>query len=486
MAERRPVFGGWAARRGLPPMVQRHPVAARPIESASYRLLILVGRPLWAYRTEAAAAALVLLGWCLLARVLPGWAALLLIVLTVAGALAAPVIRRRALGTLGRGRLLRGWESAARHAGLATLNDRIPKVRRVEQIPAGELLRVRVADGGRVSELEDAAEVLAAMLEVREVKVTRDRANARYASVAVIRRDPLAVDAPRPWPLAAAPRLSLWDPIPVGVDEQGRPVTVRLVERNLLLGGEPGAGKSVAQSLLTAAAALDPDAELVLLDGKQVELAPWAPCALRVVGPDVAAAVAVLDELRVEMDARYEVLLHERRRKVSSGDGLSLRLVVIDELAFYLSIGERKEITAFATGLRDLVSRGRAAGIIVVAATQKPAHDIVPTGVRDLFAFRWALRCTTPQASDTILGSGWASLGYSAADVDAAARGVGYLLAEGGEPTRLRSYHLDDAALGELAARAAALRASTGSGAEQPAQASPMPASLSAVSGTER
>jgi DNA segregation ATPase FtsK/SpoIIIE, S-DNA-T family len=263
-------------------------------------------------------------------------------------------------------------------------------------------------------------------------------------------------------------------------------VTVRLVERNLLLGGEPGAGKSVAQSLLTAAAALDPEAELVLLDGKQVELAPWAACALRVVGPDVAQAVAVLDELRVEMDARYEVLLQERRRKVSPGDGLPLRLVVIDELAFYLSIGERKEITAFATGLRDLVSRGRAAGIIVVAATQKPAHDIVPTGVRDLFAFRWALRCTTPQASDTILGSGWASLGFSAADVDAAAKGVGYLLAEGGEPTRLRSYHLDDAALSELATRAAALRAGTVSGADKPVQASAMPAGLSAVSGTER
>lgn len=101
----------------------------------------------------------------------------------------------------------------------------------------------------------------------------------------------------------------------------------------------------------------------------------------------------------METDARYAVLLHERRRKVSPTDGLPLRLVVIDELAFYLSIGERKEIAAFATGLRDLVSRGRAAGIIVVAATQEPAHDIVPTGVRDLFAFRWALRGAIQRAA---------------------------------------------------------------------------------------
>src|SRR6266576_1433860 len=43
-----------------------------------------------------------------------------------------------------------------------------------------------------------------------------------------------------------APAVSLWKPIPVGVAEDGTQVTVSLVERNLLLGGEPGGGKSVA------------------------------------------------------------------------------------------------------------------------------------------------------------------------------------------------------------------------------------------------
>lgn len=63
-----------------------------------------------------------------------------------------------------------------------------------------------------------------------------------------------------------AERLSLWEPIPVGVDEHARPVTISLVERNLLLSGEPGAGKSVAQSMLIATAALDPQVDLWLLD----------------------------------------------------------------------------------------------------------------------------------------------------------------------------------------------------------------------------
>jgi hypothetical protein len=67
-------------------------------------------------------------------------------------------------------------------------------------------------------------------------------------------------------------------------------------------------------------------------------------------------------------------------------------------------------------------------------------------------------RCATPQASDTILGSGWASEGYSASSVDPAARGVGLLLQEGGVPVRLRSCWLDDLDLAELARRAEGLR----------------------------
>ena len=69
--------------------------------------------------------------------------------------------------------------------------------------------------------------------------------------------------------------------------------------------------------------------------------------------------------------------------------------------------------------------------MVTVATTQKPSADVVPTYLRDLFGFRWALRCSTPQASDTILGSGWASEGYSAAAIDPATRGCGAAVAGG-------------------------------------------------------
>ena len=134
-------------------------------------------------------------------------------------------------------------------------------------------------------------------------------------------------------------------------------------------------------------------------------------------------------------------------------------MVEIDELAFFCNGPDRAANKAFTELARDLVGRGRAAGYIVKAATQKPSGDTIPTYLRDLFAVRWAFRCSTSDASDTILGKGWAKGGYSADTIDVAHRGVGYLLHEGGRPVRLRTFYLADLDLYALAAHAELLRA---------------------------
>jgi hypothetical protein len=305
-------------------------------------------------------------------------------------------------------------------------------------------LLVRLPAGSSTASLVEAAEEVAVILDVREVRVGRDPDHASLARVTVVRRDPLHAAPPLSWPWLEAPQCSLWQPVPVGVDEDGQWVSVLLPERNVLLGGEPGAGKSGALALLLAAAALDPTVKLILFDGKLVELACWAGIADRSVGPDLHEAVEVLAEVQPELDRRLLTLLANRRRKITPALGLPLLVVVVDELAFYVAGLDRKLSAEFAGRLRDLVARGRAAGVIVLAATQKPVAEVIPTSLRDLFGFRWALRCLTPQASDTVLGAGWASLGHTASAVDAADRGVGLLLAEGGMPVRLRACWLDD------------------------------------------
>jgi hypothetical protein len=415
---------------------------------------------LWAYSTAAGAAGV--------------WPVRAVGLLLVAGGLGWPVSRRLVARRFAHARVRRRFLAGARRVRLVTADDLVPFVGRVRDVPAGERLSLRLPPGCTAGRVTDAAEALAVCLRVREVRVQRCEDDASRTELTVVRRDPLAGAVALPWPWAEAKRVSLWQPVPVGVDENGEPVTVELAERNVLFGGEPGAGKSAAQSQLVAAAALDPDTDLYLIDGKQVELAPWVRCGAGSVGPDVEAANALLAELQVEMDARYAVLLGEGRRKVTPADSTRLVVVVVDELAFYTTgAADRagKQARAeFAERLRDLVARGRAAGIVVLAATQKPSADVVPTFLRDLFGFRWALRCSTPQASDTILGQGWASAGYSATDVPGTARGVGYLLAEGGRPVRLKSHYLDDAAVAEIAERAAQLRRGRG-GPARPAEA---------------
>ncbi len=256
------------------------------------------------------------------------------------------------------------------------------------------------------------------------------------------------------------PDLSIWDPVHLGVDERGRPVLVSLAGRHLIAAGEPGAGKSVALNLIVAHAALSLDCRLILIDGKQVELGLWRACAQAFIGPNIAQAIELLRHLQTTMDTRYEILLETGRRQITRTGGVPVVLVVFDELAYFsATVGEAKQQREFVGLVRDLVARGRAAGIIVVAATQRPSADIIPTSLRDLFGYRWAFRCTTDASSDVILGHGWANQGYSATDIDPTCRGVGWLIAEGGIPRRMKTAYLSDEQATAIAGHAARLRA---------------------------
>jgi hypothetical protein len=414
----------------------------------------------WSYRVELAMfAPTVALAWLLGGTY--GWGAAVLV--AIADYLVVkfcPPINRWYTRVLHRARLRRHWRRATTAIGLEAYGPG-PRIRSIQEIPAGDQLTIRVAYGTSVSDLEHDAERLAACLGVREIRVSQDPTNAQHARVVLVRRDSLADLSAMPWPHASAERLSLWDPIPFGVDENGRTLALDLVERNLLIGGEPGAGKSVALSLIAATGAMDVSCRLWLLDGKVVELACWRHSAEHLASTHIEDANEVLRRLRDVVEDRYRDLLAAGLRKIDPASGLPLHLLVCDELAFYVTHPDKKARQEFVSLLRDIVSRGRAAGVIVCAATQKPGSEVVPTSLRDLFGFRLALRCNTPQASDTILGQGWASKeagSYDASKIPGGQRGTGYLLAEDDRPRKLRTFHLDDQAMRQLADRAAELR----------------------------
>ncbi len=257
----------------------------------------------------------------------------------------------------------------------------------------------------------------------------------------------------RPGGPAFPSRTSIYDPIRLGIDENAASVDVTLIYRNMLLAGEPGSGKSGGLNRITAHAALAHDCRLWLMDGKRVELGLWRRAAERFVGPDLDDAIDALGALQTEMDHRYDLLDAAGLRKITPADGHAAIMLVIDELAYYsATAGDRKQRDHFSILLRDIVARGRAAGIIAVAATQRPSHDIIPVSLRDLFGYRLAFRCTTETSSDIILGHGWHTRGYDASTIDPDDRGVGWLLAEGGIPRRMRCTWLTDADIAAVVA----------------------------------
>ncbi|MCT9142424.1 DNA translocase FtsK [Streptomyces violarus] len=267
-------------------------------------------------------------------------------------------------------------------------------------------------------------------------------------------------------PLLKAKTLNFWEAIPVGIDVRGDVVKVKFVERSILVGGEPGAGKSVSCFSYLLAACLDPRVELWLADGKGGgDLIDFEEMAYEFeADADPEEFLKMLGRLRAEMSRRYAVLRKLRRKKLTEeiADEYDMPQIMlhVDELAFYVSDEEfGKKITA---ALRDIVARGRAAGIVTSVATQRPSSDVVKTSLRDLLSIRWALRCTTPQASNTILGDGQAGRGFSASTIDAAMRGAGFLYSEGSNPIMLRSNFLEDEEVEAIARLATELRRAAG------------------------
>ncbi|MGC9156398.1 MAG: FtsK/SpoIIIE domain-containing protein, partial [Ferrimicrobium sp.] len=135
-----------------------------------------------------------------------------------------------------------------------------------------------------------------------------------------------------------------------------------------------------------------------------------------------------------------------------------LLFLIIDELPVLLNDPDKGAAKEFGVILQNIIAVGRAAGTVVVLAAQKPSADAVPTVTRDLIDYRLAFRSTTRDASDIILGSGQATLGFSASDIDPSLRGVAYLRGEGPEPRLVRCYYLDDASIASRLQRAKLFR----------------------------
>jgi hypothetical protein len=272
-------------------------------------------------------------------------------------------------------------------------------------------------------------------------------------------------------PLMEAERVNFWREIEMGVSLRGGPVAVCWVERSGLFGGEPGAGKSAAANNVLLAAALDPTVRLYLADGKAgADLTPFEHiAAMYDTDGDPEVLLEILRHIwHVEIPQRRALAREHGSRKLTEEMAqkdarVYLALLFLDEWGSYLASADKDTAKEIDRLLRLIVQQGRALGIITLTATQKPDSDSVPTGIRDILSIKWAMRCLTPQASDTILGQGRAAAGHNAQVILKSQRGVGILMSgESAEPELVRGHYYSDAEVDTLTARAYELRAAAG------------------------
>jgi hypothetical protein len=281
---------------------------------------------------------------------------------------------------------------------------------------------------------------------------------------------PFSGEAPA-GPLLTMERVNLWRPIPMGVGLRGNDVEVSWVERSGIFGGEPGSGKSAAANELLLAAALDPTVSLYLADGKGgADVTPFEPvAAMTDTDGEPMRLLEILQHIWDEEIPQRRALAKEHgSRKLTEAMAavdprVRLAVLFVDEWSSYGAAAPPKVREEMERLLRLIVQQGRALGVITLAATQKPDGDSVPTGIRDILSIKWAMRCLTPQASDTILGQGYAAAGHNAQTILKSQRGVGILLSgESAEPELVRGHYYDDEQVAAILQRAYRLREEAG------------------------
>lgn len=276
---------------------------------------------------------------------------------------------------------------------------------------------------------------------------------------------------PHKGPLLTADKVNLWAPVPMAVSERGDVTAVEWFEKTALFGGEPGSGKSAAANNPLLSAALDVTADLYLADGKGgFDLSPFEPITQMIdTDGDPERLLAILRHVWEEvLPGLKQTVKDHRVRKFSEAlaakdKRVRFTILYIDEWASYMAAATQEQQKELDRLLRLITQQGRAYAVIVIAATQKPDSTAVPTGIRDILSTRWAGRCMTPEASDTILGKGRSSAGYNAQRIMKSQRGVGYLqTGETSEPTLTQSYFYTDDEVEAILRRAYDLRAAAG------------------------
>ena len=223
------------------------------------------------------------------------------------------------------------------------------------------------------------------------------------------------------------------DPLSFGIgkDISGQVVVGELGKMpHLLIAGQTGSGKSVMINTLLCSLLYrnsPSDMKLILVDPKQVEMAPYAdiPHLLTPVINEPEKTISALKWAVNEMERRYKLLagekirnikeynkrLQSRAKKIAIADengnvqehedgSMPYIVIVVDEMSDLMMMAKKDVETLIVR----LAQKSRAVGIHLVLATQRPSVNVITGLIKANVPARIAFTVATQVDSMTILG----------------------------------------------------------------------------------
>ena len=199
-------------------------------------------------------------------------------------------------------------------------------------------------------------------------------------------------------------------PIILGREVHGTPLIADLTEfPHLLIAGSTGSGKSVQiNTIIESIVMYQPPTrvQLILIDPKKVELDTYNgyPHLRMPIVTNVEEAAAVLQNICLEMDKRYELFVKHKVRNIlqynkSAEEYLPYLVVIVEEYAD-LMILAREEVE---DAMQRLTQLARAAGIHLITGTQRPSTDIVTGTIKANLPTRMAFAMKSPHDYRTVM-----------------------------------------------------------------------------------
>ncbi len=223
------------------------------------------------------------------------------------------------------------------------------------------------------------------------------------------------------WSLHSEETQKMQLPIPLGLDSRGNKSALDLVEMpHILCAGSTGSGKSVFESSIICSLAYSkPSDELqfYLVDTKKVDLPLFKSLPhVRCVADDLEKFHNMMSEVMLETRRRLNLLQGASCRKIQDYHKLGYKLpymvVIMDEFGDLMELdhsakkaGLYEDTPTVSSWIKQAVQIGRAAGVHIIACTQRSSVKTVSGDIKANLPCRIALRLPTGTDSRTILGT---------------------------------------------------------------------------------